>query len=118
MALVARAFAVRLDLEQSLAMCLDLPQTMQRLLSNQHWHSSFVSLPSLPSFDDRSDFVAGLLLDSWSFGTLLPEEWGSVGVEECTDLGCDGLSADFSADLEEEEGVGLAWWLISDLCSQ
>ena len=98
---------MRLDLKQSLAIWPDLPQTMQRLLSNQRWRSSFVSLPSMPSFDDRSGFVEDLPPDSRSFGTLLPEEVGGVGVEECADLENAGSSAVFSADLEDE-GVGLA----------
>ncbi len=71
------------DLGHSLAMWPGLLQTMQRLLSKWHWHSSFMSLPSLPSFDAKSDFVADLLLDLWSFDVLPPgeKEVGEAEVE-------------------------------------
>jgi hypothetical protein len=76
-----------------------------------------VSLPSLPSFNDRSGFIAGLPPDLRSLGALLLEGLEGAGVEGCTDLVYDGRLAPFLADLEVE-GVGLAWQLISDLRSQ
>ena len=41
-------------LEHSLAMCPVLLQNKQRFCSKQHCHSACMSLPSFPSFEDRS----------------------------------------------------------------
>ena len=53
------AWALAADaLEQSLAMCPELPQKRQRMLLSQHWHSWGISLPSLLSFVMRSEVVS------------------------------------------------------------
>ena len=75
-----------------------------------------MSLPSLLIFDKRSDLAEGLPLDSWSLGALLLEVGEDAEMEE--GLVKEGFSDAFSGGLEDEEGVGLACWLISDLRSQ
>ena len=46
--------ALKVGFRQSFAIWPPAPQNMQSLLSKQCFHSSEVSLPSLPSFDVRS----------------------------------------------------------------
>ena len=63
-----------ITLWQSLATCPTLPQNMQRFCSKRRWCSCWVSLPSFPSFEERSeDFLVDpeLLLDE---EPDLPEE--------------------------------------------
>jgi len=55
-ALAAQSLAAD-ALEQSLAMCPELPQKRQRLLSSQHWCSWGVSLPPLLNFVERLELL-------------------------------------------------------------
>jgi hypothetical protein len=91
---------------QSLATWPGLPQNMQSLFSKRRWRSSFVSLPSRPNFDERSEVGAGLSLGSLPFDALLPENVDEVevGVEGFVDLK-EGLSTFRSTDLEEVVGL-------------
>ena len=69
----------------------------------------------MPSFDARLGFVAGLLRDSQSLGTLpLEENAGGAEVEEHASC----FLVVLLKGLEEDEGVCLASRLISDLRSQ
>ena len=70
--------AAEVALEHSLAMCPVLLQNRQRFCSKQHCHSACVSLPSFPSFEERSGlgfFWLVLLLPALALPELpeLPE---------------------------------------------
>ena len=67
-----------------------------------------MSLLSLPIFDERSDLAEGLLPDSRSLGTLLPEAGEDAEVVEV--LAKKGFSDAFSRGLEEEVGCGRRGW--------
>ena len=105
--------ALEEDLGQSFAICPAFPQNIQSLLSKQCFHSSAVSLPSLPNFDEISDLGVEVLvvfpldsLESLEELELFPEE---EGVE--------GLSKDLE-DVVEELLEGFTCQLTSDLRSQ
>ena len=56
MMVVERPLAAEdIALEQSFATHLPLPQKRHRFWSKQHWCSCWVSLPSFPSFEERSE---------------------------------------------------------------
>ena len=62
---------------QSLVMCLGCPQNMHSLFLKWRWCSSFMSLPSLPSCEDKSEVVEDFLVE--------------VGMEEGVEGGGIGL---------------------------
>ena len=105
--------ALEEDLGQSFTICPAFPQNIQSLLSKQHFHSSAVSLPSLPNFDKVSDLGVEVLVD-FSLDLLESLEELELFLEEENAEG-------FLEDLEDVvEGLlkGFAWQLISDLWSQ
>ena len=101
------------DLGQSFTICPVFPQNIQSLLSKQCFHSSVVSLPSLPNFDKMLDLGAEVLavfpldlLESLEQPELFPEE------EDVEDL------LEDLEDVAEELLEGFTWQLTSDLHSQ
>ena len=72
---VEQALAVEgVTLKHSLVMCPVLPQNRQRFCSKWHCHSACMSLPSFPSFEERSElgfFWLVLLLPALALLELL-----------------------------------------------
>ena len=102
--------ALKEDLGQFFAICPAFPQNIQSLLSKRHFHSSAVSLPSLPNFDKMLDLEVEVEVDfpldsleSLEEPELFPEKEDAVGLLE---------------DMVEGLLEGFAWQLTSDLRSQ
>ena len=55
--------ALEEDLGQSFAICPIFPQNIQSLLSKQCFHSSVVSLPFLPNFEEMLDLEVEVEVD-------------------------------------------------------
>ena len=90
--MVARPLdALEGDLRQSFAICPVFPQNIQSLLSKQCFHSSAVSLPSLPNFEKMLDFGVEVLVD-FPLDTLESLEELELFLEEEVDV--EGLLED------------------------
>ena len=107
--------ALEEDLGQSLAVCPGWPQNMQSFSLKHYWHSSLVSLLSLPRWGGVVGAAEHVEVEDNGVSFF-------VGEVELAELGAEDKKVVNEADLEAEEAedkdTGLTCLVISNLHSQ